>query len=271
MTNEPIQLNDQTLPDVLAGTKPALILLTTGDGLRGDAKTAFRKAAEDAPDMVVGQINPAKNPEAAERFDVKEKPVLIGWANGDVIVRRVRPWGTDVTLAVDALKEHITLETEVNTVEDAVTEAENTITHTEESNIVLDAPVNVTDETFQTEVIDSEIPVLVDFWAEWCGPCRMVAPTLDKLAKEFAGKVKIAKVNVDENPGLSQAFQIRSIPNMMAVKEKAIVFNQPGALPEPSLRDLVQQLIDLQIPSEAERAAEAEGEAEEAPSPEAGD
>jgi thioredoxin 1 len=99
------------------------------------------------------------------------------------------------------------------------------------------------------------MPVVVDFWAPWCGPCRMVGPILDKLAKEFAGQVRIAKVNVDENPMVSQTFNIMSIPTIMMLKEKTIVFSQPGALPEPALRDLFGQLVKLEIPKEA-----AEGE-----------
>ncbi len=108
--------------------------------------------------------------------------------------------------------------------------------------------VHVTDATFEAQVLASELPVLVDFWAEWCGPCRRVAPTLDKLAKEFAGKVKIAKVNVDQNPALSQAFNVMSIPTIMLIKRRTIVFNQPGALPESAFRDLLQQLIALELP-----------------------
>jgi thioredoxin 1 len=124
-------------------------------------------------------------------------------------------------------------------------------------------PVHVTDADFQAEVLDYPLPVLVDFWAEWCGPCRMVAPVLDKLAGEFAGQVRIAKVNVDENPGLAQAFQIMSIPNIMIFKERTLIFNQPGALPEAAFRDLLQQAVALQIPPHVhdEQAVEEETEA----------
>jgi thioredoxin-like negative regulator of GroEL len=86
----------------------------------------------------------------------------------------------------------------------------------------------------------------------------MVAPVLDKMAQEFAGQVRIAKVNVDENPGLSQAFQIMSIPTLMMIKDRTIVFSQPGAMPEPVIRDLIQQLIALEVPPQDEQQAQDE-------------
>lgn len=119
-------------------------------------------------------------------------------------------------------------------------------------------PVNVTDATFEQDVLAHDLPVVVDYWAPWCGPCRSVAPVLDKLAGEYAGKLRIAKVNVDENPGLSQAFQIMSIPTIMMIKDRTIVFSQPGALPEPALRNLFDQLIDLEIPPRSEENEEEE-------------
>jgi thioredoxin 1 len=81
-----------------------------------------------------------------------------------------------------------------------------------------DLVLNLSDSTFDAEIASSTVPVIVDFWAEWCGPCRMLGPVLDQLAAEKAGSVKIAKVNVDENPGLSQKFGVRSIPMLLFIK-----------------------------------------------------
>jgi thioredoxin 1 len=242
---EPMILTDENLDSVLMSEKPALILFSNGDGVRNEFNMAFKKAAGESGQIVFAKIDPAQNPEAASRFDVGSKPVLVAWYCGEEIVRRPRPWGTDVPLAVEmldaALKER----------NPQLAEAEEAAPQEQEA-VVEDKPVVVTDATFEQEVLNHDTPVIVDFWAEWCGPCRMVAPILEKLAKEFAGQIRVAKVNVDENPGLSQAFRIMSIPNIMIVKQRTVIFNQPGALPEAAFRDLIKQAIALQIPAKAE-------------------
>ena len=103
----------------------------------------------------------------------------------------------------------------------------------------------VTDQSFEQEVLKSSQPVLVDFWAEWCGPCRMIAPILEQVAAENAGKLKVVKLNVDENPQTPPKFSIRGIPTLMVFKEQTIVFAQPGALPGEVLEDLIGQVKEL--------------------------
>lgn len=111
-------------------------------------------------------------------------------------------------------------------------------------------PIHVTDAAFEKAVLQSETPVVVDFWAPWCGPCRAVAPILDKLAGEYAGKVIIAKVNTDENPQWAGQFDVRGIPTMLFVTGGKLVHRQVGALPEPILRDLFDQFVEVTKPKE---------------------
>lgn len=99
----------------------------------------------------------------------------------------------------------------------------------------------VTDATFQAEVKDSPIPVLVDFWAPWCGPCRAMSPVLDELSQEYAGKVKICKMNVDENPATPQQFGVRAIPTMVLIKNGNTIEQITGAVPKDNLKRLLDE------------------------------
>jgi thioredoxin 1 len=111
--------------------------------------------------------------------------------------------------------------------------------------MMITEPVHVTDAAFETTILQSKIPAIVDFWAPWCGPCRMVAPVLDKLAKEYAGKLLVAKVNTDENQEWANKFMVQGIPTMLFVTDGKVIHRQVGALPEPMLREVVTQFIEV--------------------------
>jgi len=102
------------------------------------------------------------------------------------------------------------------------------------------ATVAVTDATFDAEVKNSDIPVVVDFWAEWCGPCKQIGPVLEELATEMAGKVKIAKVDVDQNPNAAAAMGVRGIPALFIFKNGEIVSNRAGAAPKAALQSWIE-------------------------------
>jgi len=89
-------------------------------------------------------------------------------------------------------------------------------------------PKHVTTEHFETEVIESDLPVIVDFWAPWCGPCKAIGPVLDELSQEFAGQVKVVKVNVDDEPAVAGAFKVRGIPTLVAIKGRDVFDVQVG-------------------------------------------
>ncbi|XWK88961.1 MAG: thioredoxin [Phormidium sp.] len=103
------------------------------------------------------------------------------------------------------------------------------------------AAAQVTDSTFEEEVVESDVPVLVDFWAPWCGPCRMVAPVVDEIAEQYAGQVKVVKVNTDENPNVASKYGIRSIPTLMIFKGGVKVDMVVGAVPKTTLAQTLEK------------------------------
>jgi len=101
-------------------------------------------------------------------------------------------------------------------------------------------PVEITKDNFQDEVLDSKVPVLLDLWAAWCGPCRMVGPVVDELAQDYEGRLKVGKIDVDDQPELAAAFQVQSIPMLLLMKDGAVVSAALGARPKKALAEALE-------------------------------
>jgi thioredoxin 1 len=108
----------------------------------------------------------------------------------------------------------------------------------------MSAPIKVSDASFQADVLNSKNPVVVDFWAEWCGPCRMIAPALEELAGELEGKVTVAKVNIDENPSIPQKYGVRGVPTLMIFHQGQVAATKVGALPKSKIKEWIESSID---------------------------
>ncbi|MBC2705816.1 thioredoxin TrxC [Desulfobacula sp.] len=108
---------------------------------------------------------------------------------------------------------------------------------------ILSQPVNVTDSTFDREVLASTLPVLVDCWAPWCGPCKAIGPIMEELAAKYRARLKIAKLNVDDNPGIGSRYSISSIPTMLLVKNGQIIDTLIGALPKEQLESQIARIL----------------------------
>ena len=108
--------------------------------------------------------------------------------------------------------------------------------------------IEITDQNFEELVSNTDQPILLDFWAAWCGPCKAVGPIIDEISGEFEGRAVVGKINVDQNPGLSSYFQVKSIPTLMFIKNRQMIDRYAGLIPKPNLTEMLENLIELEVP-----------------------
>lgn len=248
----PLFSSDQSIDRVLNAGLPVELIF-----LEGTAPSALDQAMKNlakkyAGQLLVVQVQVKDSPQTARRFDIHTTPAVVTLKNGQVqsraedVYENALERHADYVLGKGPKPEPSVQKTTARQTAAAGASGNgysNASTTTGGARNTGGRPVAVTDATFDQEVMRSSVPVVVDFWAPWCGPCRMVAPTLDKLAVEWNGRVKIAKVNVDENPMIAGRYGISGIPTMMVVKGGKIADRWAGALPEPALRSRLGALV----------------------------
>jgi thioredoxin 1 len=227
MYDTPLITNDQSIDRVLAAGLPVLLVFISPPAPTALADAMKQIASEHAGKLLVAQVNIKDNPESARRFDIHSSPVVVGFLKEQVVTRQDLITGPELPGYALFL----------------LGKGPNPTPGTGANPKPGGTPVTATDRTFDQLVLHSRLPVLVDFWAPWCGPCRMTEPAVARLAREYAGKLVVAKVNTDENPALSERYRIMSIPMMLIVKNGQVVDSWTGALPEPNLRGRVLAVL----------------------------
>lgn len=221
--DSPITTDDQHLQRVIGQQLPTLLILHRGD-IDKPLQDALRKEAKrHAGDLLVVRVDIAHNPDTLLRYGSPNVPALVTFtADGTVKsdAESVRP--KDVR---DHLK-HLLHDTPLPKVKSPSSNPKH--------------PITVTDQTFRDEVLKNKTPVLVDFWATWCGPCLQIAPHIERMARDYGDKVKIAKLDVDQNRVIAERYGIRSIPTMIMFESGQIAERITGANPN-ALKRMVQK------------------------------
>ena len=227
--DSPITASADTLDRVLNSGLPAVLVLynTQSGDLSGALQQTMKRIAKDeAQRLLIVKSNVAENPALGLKYDLSGgTPVMIAIQDHQEVARQ----------------NHATPDTLENYADYLLGRADKIEQNGGSSATA--KPVKVSDGDFAERVLHSERPVLVDFWAEWCGPCHMIAPTLEKLAGEFGEQVTIAKLNVDENPRTAQQYRVQGIPMLLIFKGGKVVDRLVGAAPEQRLRYFVKQHI----------------------------
>lgn len=225
----PISTDENSLARVLQSQLPVVLYLyKTPSPILEDALKQVAK--EHVGELLVTRVDVNASPAVHKNYHNLPLPALLTLDGGVVESKagNIRPADIDDHVNFLLGQGPLPLETA------AEAEVKN------ESNAT---PTPTDDATFSQDVLNSDVPVLVDFWAPWCGPCHMIAPSLERLAAQYAGKIKVAKLNVDENPATAGAYQVQGIPMLLMFKQGKVVGKLVGAHPQGNIEQLIQQTL----------------------------
>jgi thioredoxin 1 len=232
----PIITSDQSVDRVLAAELPIVFVFLDGAVPSSLEQVMKRLAREHSGNLLVVQVPRKDGASTVRRYEVSRFPAVVTVRQGQMLTKAESISKTD-------LEKHTAYLLGKGPRPQPSQRVNGSSTTSTRSTATEGRPHIATDATFEQEVMRASQPVLVDFWAPWCGPCRMVEPILEKLAHEMAGRLRVVKVNVDQNPLTAQRYGIQSIPTMMVVKNGQIVDQWMGALPEGTLRSRVMPFL----------------------------
>jgi thioredoxin 1 len=225
----PSTTDDSSLKRVLGQKLPVVLYLYNQSNAKLDE--AFNRVAKDhTGEILVTRVDVNSNPQTYADYGRPALPALLTLEAGEIESRAGNILPPDVDEHVDFL-----LGMGPKPIETTAQAAARSASGA--------APFPVTDGSFAADVLQSSVPILVDFWAPWCGPCHMVAPTLERLAQQYAGQIRVAKLNVDENPIMAQRYQAMSIPMLLVFKGGQPVGKLVGAHPQPNIEQLIRQAL----------------------------
>jgi len=246
----PIFTNDQSIDRVLAADIPVLLVFIPDQPAAQLDQALDSLAKQNAGQLLVAKVPAKDNPQVVRRFNVERLPALVTWKKGELVssAQGISPADLEAHAAyvLGRGPKPVPQAPPPGRVPAGQTPAGQAAGKPSGPPAGDGRPQPVTDQTFDQEVLHSKLPVVVDFWAPWCGPCRMTDPILEKLAREWAGRVRVAKVNADENPLSVSRYGVQGIPTMLVVKDGRIVDRWVGALPEQAVRSRLASTLNIQ-------------------------
>ena len=229
----PLHTNDQSIDRVLHTGLPVALVVWRGSLDASLDETLRQIAKNDAGRLLVAKLDADANPQTAGRVS-GPLPALITFRDGQEVAQ-----ASGITSAM--IREYVDF-----LLGRGPRPQERPAASAPKQSAATGAPAKpiiVSDASFRREVLESDLPVLVDLWAPWCGPCHMIAPVVEKLAGDYAGRLKVAKLNVDENPSTANAYHVQGIPTLLIFRNGRVVDRIVGATPEPLLRGKVDAAL----------------------------